>query len=156
MLKRKIGWQKYEDVIEGQINSPIIDMISKSIANSRDLEPFLNSPGVQPPDVQPSYEEEEEEGQEELSQKVIISVPDEITSEINLMANFDCWVGHANFNLTDEIKTQLSRQDGVEILKVCSRYRFFVGVGRMFNFRDVRQDIENTLLGKDTDERQDN
>ena len=151
MLKRKIGWQKYEDVIEGQINSPIIDMISKSIANSRDLEPFLNSP-----DTQPSYEEEEEgqeqERQEELSQKVIVSVPDEITSEINLMANFDCWVGHANFNLTDEIKTQLSHQDGVEILKVCSRYRFFVGVGKMFDFRDVRQDIEKTLLGQGTDE----
>tara|TARA_R110000824_G_scaffold88637_1_gene217868 strand:+ start:178 stop:630 length:453 start_codon:yes stop_codon:yes gene_type:complete len=150
MLKRKIGWQKYEDVIEGQINSPLIDMISKSIANNKDLEPFLNSP-----DMSPTYEEEEED-QEELSHKVIVSVPEEITNEIHLMANFDCWVGHANFNLTDEIKKQLSRQDGVEILKVCSRYRFFVGVGRMFNFRDVRQGIEKTLLGKNTNERQDN
>ena len=152
MLKRKIGWQKYEDVIEGQINSPIIDMISKSIANSKDLEPFLNSP-----DMPPTYEEEEEEeNQEELSHKVIVSVPDEVTNEIHLMANFDCWMGHVNFNLTDKIKNQLSQQDGVEILKVCSRYRFFVGVGRMFNFRDVRQGIEKTLLGKDTNERQDN
>jgi len=150
MLKRKIGWQKYEDVIEGQMNSPVIDMISKSIANSKDLEPFLNSP-----DMSPTYEEEEE-NQEELSHKVIVSVPDEVTNEILLMANFDCWMGHVNFNLTDKIKKQLSQQDGVEILKVCSRYRFFVGVGRMFNFRDVRQGIEKTLLGKDTNERQDN
>ena len=150
MLKRKIGWQKYEDVIEGQMNSPVIDMISKSIANSK----FLNSP-----DMSPTYEEEDQEDQEdqeELSQKVIVSVPDEITNEIHLMANFDCWMGHVNFNLTDKIKKQLSQQDGVEILKVCSRYRFFVGVGRMFNFRDVRQGIEKTLLGKDTNERQDN
>ena len=150
MLKRKIGWQKYEDVIEGQMNSPVIDMISKSIANSKDLEPFLNSP-----DMSPTYEEEEE-NQEELSHKVIVSVPDEVTNEIHLMANFDCWMGHVNFNLTDKIKKQLSQQDGVEILKVCSRYRFFVGVGRMFNFRDVRQGIEKTRVGKDTNERQDN
>ena len=150
MLKRKIGWQKYEDVIEGQINSPIIDMMSKSIVNSSDLESFLNSPDT------PSIYQDEEEDQEELSHKVIVSVPDEMTNEIHLMANFDCWMGHVNFNLTNNIKNQLSQQDGVEILKVCSRYRFFVGVGRMFNFRDVRQGIEKALLGKDTNERQDN
>ena len=150
MLKRKIGWQKYEDVIEDQINSPIMDMITKSIENNKTLEPFLNSP-----DMPPSYEEEEED-EEDIAQKVIVSVPEEITNEIHLMSNFDCWMGHVNFNLTDEIKGELSQQDGVEILKVCSRYRFFVGVGRMFNFRDVRQGIEKALLGKDTNERQDN
>ena len=148
MLKRKIGWQKYEDVIEDQINSPIMDMITKSIENNKTLEPFLNSP-----DMPPSYEEEDEE---DIAQKVIVSVPEEITNEIHLMSNFDCWMGHVNFNLTDEIKGKLSQQDGVEILKVCSRYRFFVGVGRMFNFRDVRLGIEKALLGKDTNERQDN
>ena len=25
--KRKIGWQKYEDIIESQVNSPILDTI---------------------------------------------------------------------------------------------------------------------------------
>ena len=144
MLKRKIGWQKYENVIEDQINSPIIDMITKSIENNKNLEPFLNSPDMSPP-----YEEEDEEGS---AQKVMVSVPEEITNEIHLMSNFDCWMGHVNFNLTDEIKGQLSQQDGVEILKVCSRYRFFVGVGRMFNFRDVRQGIEKAILGKYTNE----
>ena len=111
MLKRKIGWQKYEDVIEDQINSPIMDMITKSIENNKTLEPFLNSP-----DMPPSYEEEDEE---DIAQKVIVSVPEEITNEIHLMSNFDCWMGHVNFNLTDEIKGKLSQQDGVEILKVC-------------------------------------
>ena len=147
-MSKKIAWQKYEDVIEGQINSPIIDMISKSAMKNQDVEPLLNSL-----DIPPQYEEEEEES---IQQKVIVNMPEEITNEIHLMSNFDCWMGHVNFNLTNEIKKKLSRQDGVEILKVCSRYRFFVGVGRMFNFRDVRQGIEKTLLGKDTNERQDN
>ena len=61
MLKRKIGWQKYEDVIEGQMNSPLIDMMSKSIANSSDLESFLNSPDT------PSIYQDEEEDQELLT-----------------------------------------------------------------------------------------
>ena len=147
-MSKKIAWQKYEDVIEGQINSPIIDMISKSAMKNQDVEPLLNSL-----DIPPQYEEEEEES---IQQKVIVNMPEEITNEIHLMSNFDCWMGHVNFNLTNEIKKKLSRQDGVEILKVCSRYRFFVGIGRMFHFRDVRQGIEKAILGKYTNERQDN
>ena len=151
MLKRKIAWQKYEDVIEGQINSPILDMISKSVANQT-LEPLLNAE-----DLPPQYVEEDQEiTAENYSQQLVVSLSDEMTSEAHLISNFDCWMGHANFNLTSDIKKQLSCQDGVEILKVCSRYRFFVGVGKMFNFRDVRPGIEKTLLGKEADERKDN
>ena len=139
MLKRKIGWQKYEDVIEGQINSPIADMISKSILSNRQLESHFHSENTHQ-----GYEEEEE--LEEPSHQFVVSFPDDISNEINLMSNFDCWVGHANFNLTDDIKKQLSLQDGVEVLKVCSRYRFFIGIGRMFDFSEVRKEIEESFL----------
>ena len=33
MSQKKIGWQKYEDLLEKQINSPIIEMISNSVKN---------------------------------------------------------------------------------------------------------------------------
>ena len=33
MSHQKIGWQKYEDLLEQQINSPIIEMISNSVKN---------------------------------------------------------------------------------------------------------------------------
>ena len=36
--------------------------------------------------------------------------------------------------------------DGVEALEVMSRYTFFLGVGKMFNFRDVRLGIESLIL----------
>ena len=35
--------------------------------------------------------------------------------------------------------------EGVELLKICSRYRFLVGVGRMFDFKDVRRKIESKI-----------
>jgi len=152
MFKRKIGWQKYEDVIEGQINSPLLEMISNSIANQKNLEPLLN-----PPEAPYFHEEDEHEQQQESeSHKLLIAIPDEISNEIHLVSNFECWVGHSNFNLTNGIKNTLSCQDGVEILKVCSRYRFLIGIGKMFNFRDVRQGIEKKLLGKDSNGQQDN
>ena len=72
----------------------------------------------------------------------------ELSNEITLAASFDCWLGHTNFNLTEEIKDNLNKVDGVEVLKICSRYRFFVGIGKMFEFSDVRETIEKNILNK--------
>ena len=47
--------------------------------------------------------------------------------------------------LTERIKNQLDKIEGVELLKICSRYRFLVGVGRMFDFKDVRRKIESKI-----------
>ena len=62
--------------------------------------------------------------------------------------SFDCWLGHTNFNLTEEIKEGLNKVDGIEVLKICSRYRFFVGIGKMFDFSDVRERIEKDILNQ--------
>ena len=151
MLKKKIGWQKYENVIEEQINSPVIDMLASSVKKHRELEPRPNIGGYQEIEEAEEFQIHEESPESSL----IFSVSDGLSNEISLVANFDCWLGHINFNLTDEIKDIISKQDGVEVLKVCSRYRFFIGVGRMFDFKDVRNGIECALLGKDKDEQRD-
>jgi hypothetical protein len=52
-------------------------------------------------------------------------------------------VGHANFDITPSVMSKLKRTEGVEALKIISRYRFFIGVGRMFDFAEVRNFIEN-------------
>ena len=49
-------------------------------------------------------------------------------------------LAHANFDITKEIKSRLNKTEGVELLKVLSRYRFFVGVGKMFDFKQVRKE----------------
>ena len=46
------------------------------------------------------------------------------------------------------IKNILNTIDGVEVLKICSRYRFFIGVGKMFDFSEVRKNIEKELTNK--------
>ena len=59
---------------------------------------------------------------------------------------FDCWIGYTNFDITENIRDIIESVDGVEALEVMSRYTFFLGVGKMFNFRDVRTGIENVVL----------
>lgn len=144
MKKFKIGWQKYEDVIESQINSPIIEKIQEVVQARYD--------GVTNIEDLDGLDEEtlaELELQQQLtSQPVMISLDDEMATEINIASNFDCWVAHTNFNLTEKIKNQLDRIEGVELLKVYSRYRFLVGIGRMFDFKDVRRKIESKICHK--------
>ena len=66
-----------------------------------------------------------------------------------MLTSFDCWVGHTNFDITPTVKKTISEIKGVEVLKVTSRYRFFIGVGKMFKFTNVRSDIEKIINKKE-------
>ena len=141
MNAKKIGWQKYESVIEDQISSPMLQSLIQT------LNPPIEILGES--DI--SYEDMEALQRELETDKYLpeasasLAVTEELLSQISMLANFDCWVGHTNFNITNSIKKELEESEGVEILKLTSRYRFFIGVGRMFDFTDVRRDIEEKL-----------
>ena len=134
--KMQIGWQKYEDIIESQLDSPLLEMIvNKSMLPDIPLEDL--------------DEEELEDLESMLSQSetnFTIPVDDQLMEKVSMTQSFDCWMGHTNFNITGEIKDKIEKSEGVEVLKICSRYRFFLGVGRMFDFKDVRNDIETLLI----------
>lgn len=131
-MSKKIGWQKYEDMIKKQISSPLASLMMSANLN-------LN------------MQEDEEEYQEELEQALetqeilAVPVPESFHEQISLVTNYDCWIGHTNFDITPSLKKDFEEVEGVEVLKVCSRYRFFVGVAQMFDFKDVRKLIEEII-----------
>jgi len=141
----KIGWQKYEDVLESQLNSPVIDQLYNSL--------FRKSQEIEIEELSEEDLEEMERLMEEegfgVPSEQMINISESLASEISLATNFECWIGHTNFNLTENIKDELDQIEGVEMLKVYSRYRFLVGIGRMFDFTDVRKNIES-IFNKDS------
>lgn len=58
---------------------------------------------------------------------------------------WQCWMGYTNFDLTHQISNRIKTINGVEALKIMSRYTFCVGVGKMFIFSSVRKEIENAI-----------
>jgi hypothetical protein len=59
---------------------------------------------------------------------------------------YDCWVGHTNFRLMDSDVNVLENEiDGIEQFKSMSRYRFFVGIAKMFEFKKVRIEIDKKI-----------
>ena len=124
-MSRKIGWQKYEDVIQSEMYSPMANILFDDLASDID-------------------EDEYDEGREAPEQEALF-LPKNFYETISLMSRFDCWIGHTNFNITTSIKNKLNEVDGIEVLNVTSRYRFFIGIGKMFNFSDVRKNIEKAI-----------
>jgi hypothetical protein len=80
----------------------------------------------------------------------MLNIDENLAEEISLATNFNCWVAHTNFNLTEYLKNELDSIEGVELLKIFSRYRFLVGVGKMFDFSEVRLEIEKLIPKEDT------
>lgn len=145
-MKRKIGWQKYEDYLEKQLNSPILNNLMQSIASANVKN--IDEEEDEDIDDEEDYEDEDEDG---LNKKPIMLTPfipitNKLIDDISMLANFECWMGHTNFDITPNIKNILNDIPGVELLKICSRYRFFIGIGQMFDFKNVRQHIEDSLI----------
>ena len=139
-ILKKIAWQKYEDLLQNQLDSPILDHLYSQLVGDQDDEDDDDDDDDRMTPHQGGYRDEG------MQSHFAIPLSERLMDNISLATNFDCWMGHTNFNITEEILDKLNSTEGVEILKICSRYRFFVGIGRMFDFTDVRQNIEKTLV----------
>lgn len=127
---KKIGWQKYEDLIEQQIKSPLSNLLL----------------GAMLPKLEEIEGEEDSETALDQNEPIVMAIPETLSNEIQLTTNFDCWIAHTNFDITERIKNAINKVEGVEVLKIHSRYRFFIGIGRMFDFKDVRREIEKKII----------
>lgn len=145
MKQKTIAWQKYEDYIEKQLSSPVLMSILQNIA-------ALHNPQLSDDDEEDDEEIDDDEDyledKNELNKIVspIVPLTSQIIEDISVLSSFDCWIGHTNFDITMNTKNILDKIDGVEVLKVLSRYRFFIGIGKLFDFKEVRQEIEENLI----------
>ena len=134
MLNKKIAWERWdEDVVEQEIVENFYD-------KHEDIE--------------------DEEGVEEAL-AFLERIPSLVTTpmdmfqlhdKMNIMNQFDCWMGYTNFDITKSVEETIESTEGVELLSVMTRYRFFLGVGKMFSFSDVRRSIESKLCSSTLDQ----
>jgi hypothetical protein len=141
-LKKVIAWQKYESMLEEQINSPLLSTLLSAAMKNDDE----NEAGNDSEEFYTEYEKGQEETQD---YSPMLPISTRLLEDIAMLSNFNCWMGHTNFDITPEIKRILDRAEGVELLKVCSRYRFFIGVGKLFDFQKIRKTIESQIIEKE-------
>ena len=59
---------------------------------------------------------------------------------------FKFWTGHTNFDITQSVAKKIEDISGVETLSILTRYRFRVGIGKMFQDRDVMHKIQKAVV----------
>lgn len=127
-MKRIIQWESQHleiDTMTGKIKSPI--------DNSFDEDYFSNSDNYM---------------EQEFKAENVISTPFglwRVDDTMNPYKQFKLWMGNTNFTITKKIVDTIRTIPGIEILKVLTRYKFIVGVGQLFEFKDVRLAIEKAL-----------
>lgn len=139
---KKIGWQKYEDYLEKQLTSPILTNILQNIAAAN----LHTDEDDDEEDDEDTYIDQSDDDKNLKIISPLLPITNQLIDDVTMLSTFDCWIGHTNFDVTPTIKNILNKVPGVEILKICSRYRFFIGIGKMFDFKEVRQYIEDSLL----------
>lgn len=102
------------------------------------------------------YSEEDEEQLESVDEeeefykrptKVIMTPMGIIPYTENTSSNkiFNFWVGHTNFNLNMPICRLIEDAEGIETLDIFTRYRFRIGVGKLFDDKTVMREINETV-----------
>lgn len=105
-------------------------------------------------DIDDDSIEDQDEGEEvENEDKIFNLVPITIRTPLGLYnpyesmsptKMFDCWICHTNFDISGS-EHVLDNIEGIEVLKVMTRYRIFIGIGKMFSLTDVRPKVELCL-----------
>ena len=138
---KKIGWQKYEDFLEKQFSSPLLNTIIQNIA--------MQNLTLEDDDEESEMDDIDTEEKDSSHLNMMLPVTRQLIEDVTMLSSFDCWIAHTNFDITPRIKDKLNSIPGIELLKICSRYRFFIGIGQMFDFKEVRNQIEESLIKGD-------
>lgn len=134
-MKRKIGWEKY-----------VLEEIHDEIHLKNDEGDGFDA----------GFEDEEQDLRPHLDQIIPLDLfnnkintpfgavnPDDQFCAVRM---FDCWIGHTNFPITDQVFNILDNEiHGLGCLKVLSKYRFAIGIEKMFCFSSVRWQIQKEL-----------
>ena len=131
---KQIAWESWNARVQELIENstfvaPEIDP-EQNTYNGSDISPELISPELF------------------LQPQKIINTPLGIYSQDSTLKpsdRWDCWLGYTNFNITKKISNTIEEISGVEALRILSRYSFFIGIGRLFDIKDVRRNIEKQL-----------
>ncbi len=93
-------------------------------------------------------DDEEDDAPQGLRVHQLIMTPfgiAKLSDRMSPTTNTDFFIGHANFNVGESVFNSIEATEGVEFLKVISRYRFVLGVGHAFDNGKVKRGVEKAV-----------
>jgi hypothetical protein len=143
-MERKLKWQKYVD--------PFGDNLDDVTGPGAFGEQYTKE---QEEDIHENFGSDVAEGVIDPAGKIANTRPTKmIMTPVGIIAldehncpskAFNLWVGHTNFTITRQMIESMEKIEGVEIIKVFSRYRFILGVGLLFQATPVLMAVQTDL-----------
>jgi hypothetical protein len=99
-------------------------------------------------DYKPSRPEKNDDDEENNN---LISTPFgiyKINDSMNPAKQFNLKMVNTNFPVTVGTKAILDNLEGIEIFFPITKYKFIIGIGKIFNEKDVEENIRKTLIGE--------
>ena len=133
-MQKKIAWASWNE-IEREITDDQDDILFSNNQDEDALEQSLMNELLMNPMIS------------EMRPHIIHTPFGEIPADSRLKPSdrWDCWMGYTNFGITEEIQNEIQKVDGVDALKVMSRYSFCIGVAKLFKSMDVKKGIHNAI-----------
>lgn len=137
----RIVWQKWSD----PLGEDDLDLIpEEETTTSEDISGIFYDDEGNPIETDP-----ETEGMEFFKKptKVIITPMGVIPYTDNTASNkiFNFWIGHTNFDLNGGICKLIELHRGIETLDIFTRYRFRIGIGKLFEAGKVMSSISEKI-----------
>lgn len=135
MSKKIIAWEHWNSI---EVEDPINSLTQENEEDDENIADYPDNMNVFPMiDSRPSF--------------VVTPFGQyPLESKLKPSDRWDCWIGHTNFNITDEISLKIEKVEGVSALRVMDRYAFCVGIGKLFDIQTVRSEIEHLLCINDS------
>ena len=140
----RIVWQKWSD----PLGEDDLDLIpeEEAVSTSEDISGVFYDEDGNPVDVDPELTGE---GMEFFKKptKVIVTPMGIIPYTDNTASNkiFNFWIGHTNFDLNNTICRMIELHRGIETLDIFTRYRFRIGIGKLFEGGDIMSSISTQI-----------
>ena len=140
--KKSVTWESWNSKVDQYLNMVSGDSIG-DINNSEDWN-ALDFEDSEQGAVQPIYRSEDFVLQNPSFHTPIGIYP--IDSMLKPSDKWDCWLGHTNFSITYSIRNVLRDEiEGIEALKICGKYTFFIGIAKMFDISEVRRQVTSKI-----------
>jgi hypothetical protein len=137
----RIVWQKWFDPF-GEDDIEAIEAIEENNFDSEETEVYNGEETEFDNDL-----DQEEQTFYKRPTRVVLTPMGMIPYTDNTASSkiFNFWVGHTNFDLTPVIVKKIELIEGVETLDVFTRYRFRVGIGKLFDSAFVMSSIAENI-----------
>lgn len=137
--KKKNRIEKYFDEYDAKLNKKALPINKFPHIEFEKFDPTITQNVVQSSDSENEYQDGYGENIQNVTKKIVISQDSQLLQTLNL------WVANCDVKLKNNFIPMIKDIDGVETLDFISRYRFRVGIGKLFDENIVKEKISNLI-----------